>query len=170
MPLNISWQSSAVGVQTELCVPILDANLILTLVNEVIVDASWAVESKEGGYTTSNIVDEVKAYLLNPADYCLELSLLMQGSSYAQGVWKALLEIPVGQVMSYSGLAAQLGSGARAIAQACRNNPYAGIIPCHRVVAKKGIGGFMGQSNGSFIELKRRLLSYEQGIASNHQS
>lgn len=164
MPINISWQSAATGVQTQLCVPLLNAKLVLTLTGSVVTDASWGFDSKEELVADVGMVDEIKAYLLNPVDHYLELELLIQGSSYAQSVWKSLLEIPVGQVMSYSGLAAKLGSGARAIAQACRNNPYAGIIPCHRVVAKTGIGGFMGQRHGAFITLKQQLLAYEQSL------
>jgi methylated-DNA-[protein]-cysteine S-methyltransferase len=78
-----------------------------------------------------------------------------------------LLNIPCGQVISYLQLAQKISSGPRAVAQACRNNPYAGIIPCHRVVAKAGIGGFMGQSQGPMVQLKRQLLDYEYSVALN---
>ncbi len=165
MPLKISWQSEAIGTQTQLRVPLLGAHLVLSLAGGVIYDASWALDGNDSLHTVSRLADQIKAYLLNPSDKLLKLNLLKQGTPYARKVWEAMLEIPVGEVTSYSALAAKLASGPRAIAQACRNNPYAGIIPCHRVVAKSGIGGFMGQSQGSFVELKRQLLAYERGIA-----
>ena len=169
MPLKISWKSEAVGRQTKLSVPILQANLVLTLIEDIIVDAEWTMLDMAALDTTSVLVKQVQAYLLNPAQHSLKLNLLGQGSCYSQRVWNALLEIPVGQVMSYSALAFKLGSGPRAVARACRNNPYAGIIPCHRVVAKQGIGGFMGQTQGAFIALKQQLLAYERNIVSVEQ-
>ncbi len=169
MPLKISWQSEAVGRQTKLSVPILQANLVLTLIEDIIVDAEWTMLDMAAPDTSCVLTKQVQAYLLNPTQYSLKLNLLRQGSCYAQHVWNALLEIPVGQVMSYSALAVKLGSGPRAVARACRNNPYAGIIPCHRVVAKQGIGGFMGETQGVFIALKQQLLAYERNIANAEQ-
>ncbi len=168
MPLKIIWQSPDLkGERTQFTLRLLDANLIVTLLGDVIVGATWDVVQNPSLQTVSSLGELVQAYLLNPYNNQLQLTLRKQGSTYAQLVWNALLEIPAGQVSCYSDLAASLGSGPRAIAQACKNNPYAGIIPCHRVVSKTGIGGFMGQSTGAFIDLKRRLLLYEQNIASD---
>jgi len=163
MPLHIVWQAVADGEESLLAVPLLNAELILTMAGEIITDASWHV----GGELTKTLSPQavsVQNYLLNPMQTELHVTLLSQGSVYANTVWSALLAIPVGQVETYSGLAETLGSGPRAIAGACRNNPYAGIIPCHRVVAKRGIGGFMGQADGEFVALKHRLLEYERGL------
>jgi methylated-DNA-[protein]-cysteine S-methyltransferase len=50
----------------------------------------------------------------------------------------------------------------RAAASVMRHNDYPIVIPCHRVVRTDGtVGGFMGKSRGSSIELKRRLLRHE---------
>jgi len=164
MPLNIVWQTVASGETLAVSVPLLDAELKLTLVGEVVIDSSWhiGVDSTEA---LSPLAAQVRRYLLNPAGTELNVTLLSQGSAYSNAVWKALLAIPVGQAQTYSGLARMLSSGPRAVAGACRNNPYAGIIPCHRVVAKNGIGGFMGQADGEFVEFKRRLLEYERKVS-----
>lgn len=72
--------------------------------------------------------------------------------------WRALYEIPFGEVRTYGQLAAAAGSPAavRAAGQACGANPIVLFIPCHRVVASNGPGGF-----GAGLEWKRRLLELE---------
>jgi len=83
------------------------------------------------------------------------------GTPYQQRVWLALQQIPVGEVRTYGELAAQLGSSARAVAQACRSNPLTILIPCHRVISATGLGGYMGQTEGEALEIKRWLLHHE---------
>lgn len=70
----------------------------------------------------------------------------------------ALLAIPAGQTRSYGELAAELGSAPRAVGQALGANPLPLLVPCHRVVAAKGIGGFSGG-----LDWKQRLLAFERG-------
>lgn len=72
---------------------------------------------------------------------------------------KILLEIPVGQVRTYGELAAELGSSPRAVGQALGANPVPILVPCHRVLAADGLGGF---SAGT--AWKKRLLSLEGAI------
>ncbi len=164
MPLQILWQDVVEGETTQVSVPMLDVELKLTMLGDVIMDASWVV-GNDSARLSSPFAAEVQRYLLNPGRTSLHVKLLSQGSAYAKRVWDELLAIPVGEVQTYSALAAILNSGPRAVAGACRNNPYAGIIPCHRVVAKAGIGGFMGQAHGEFVALKRRLLEFERDVA-----
>jgi len=81
------------------------------------------------------------------------------GTAYQQSVWRALLQIPCGSVKTYGQVAAELKTGSRAVGQACRCNPIAILIPCHRVVATGGIGGYMG--NTGHLHIKRWLLGHE---------
>ena len=81
------------------------------------------------------------------------------GTAFQQRVWRALLQIPCGSVKTYGQLAAELKTGSRAIGQACRCNPIAILIPCHRVVAAGDIGGYMG--NSGHLHIKRWLLGHE---------
>lgn len=164
MPLHIVWQSTATEETSQVHVPLLGAELSLTLSGDVITDASWCI-GVGSVKALPPLALQVQRYLLNPNRSELRLTMLSQGTAYSNTVWNALLTIPVGQVQTYSAVAERLGSGPRAVARACRDNPYAGIIPCHRVVAKNGIGGFMGQADGEFVGLKRRLLDYEHGLA-----
>jgi len=85
------------------------------------------------------------------------------GSAHQRRVWQRLRAIPVGAAISYGELARDVGSGARAVANACRANWFPLVVPCHRVVAKSGPGGFAGQRDGWQLALKQWLLRHEQG-------
>jgi methylated-DNA-[protein]-cysteine S-methyltransferase len=95
-----------------------------------------------------------------------ELPLCLQGTAFQQRVWQALRAIPCGEVRTYGELAARLGSGARAVGNACRHNPVPVIVPCHRVVGAAGIGGYAGRTAGRELERKRWLLRHEGVIKS----
>ena len=86
-------------------------------------------------------------------------ALDLQGSDFQRQVWRALLEIPWGEVLTYGELAASLGrpGAARAVGAANGRNPVAILVPCHRVVAAGGrLGGYSGG-----LEVKRKLLAHE---------
>jgi methylated-DNA-[protein]-cysteine S-methyltransferase len=100
-------------------------------------------------------------YLADP-DAQFSVPLNTGGTPHQQKVWQAMLNIPRGQTRSYGELAAELHSSAQAVGQACGANPIAIIIPCHRVVGKAGLGGFMGHASGDPLDIKRWLLAHEQ--------
>jgi O-6-methylguanine DNA methyltransferase len=81
------------------------------------------------------------------------------GTPFRRRVWKALREIPPGQVRTYAQIAAAVGApgAARAVGSANGANPIAILTPCHRVV--RADGGLGGYSSG--VEIKRRLLAIE---------
>ncbi|WP_428355222.1 methylated-DNA--[protein]-cysteine S-methyltransferase [Methyloprofundus sp.] len=89
-------------------------------------------------------------------------SLLKQGTEFQQKAWNALSRIPLGQTRTYGELANELGTAPRALANACRKNPFPVIIPCHRVLAKTGIGGYAGATSGKLINIKLALLKHEE--------
>jgi len=91
--------------------------------------------------------------------YRFQLSLKPEGTVYQQRVWNALMVIPVGRTISYGELANSLQSSPRAVGQACKKNPLALFIPCHRVVAKTGLGGYMGRVDA--LRYKTSLLAHE---------
>jgi AraC family transcriptional regulator, regulatory protein of adaptative response / methylated-DNA-[protein]-cysteine methyltransferase len=92
----------------------------------------------------------------------LDLPLDVRGSAFQHRVWQALREIPAGTTMTYSDIAAKIGSprATRAVAQACASNGIAVAIPCHRVVRKNG--DLAGYRWG--IERKRELLTRESSL------
>ena len=90
-----------------------------------------------------------------------DLPLLIEGSPFQRAAWEAMCSIPHGQTRTYGELAQQLGAEARAIGQACGDHRLPIVIPCHRVVAANGIGGFAHATEGFLIEAKRWLLRHE---------
>ena len=105
------------------------------------------------------MTQEILAYLQRPHQ-AFSLPAQLAGSAFQNKVWLAIYAIPLGQTLTYSELAAQLQSGPRAVANACGANRLPLLIPCHRVVAKNGLGGFMrGDKNG--LSIKRWLLTHE---------
>jgi len=165
MAVKICWQSYVNGKQIRQEIDFLGEVFVLTFVGDVIIDTAWQLARSDSRQDFFALTEKAIQALLNPGENDVHVRLLERGSAFSRAVWLALTEIPIGRVMTYSDLADKLKSGPRAVAQACRNNPYPGIIPCHRVVSKAGIGGFMGQTQGPWIELKQRLLSYERDRA-----
>lgn len=82
-----------------------------------------------------------------------------KGTGFQRRVWKGIAEIPYGKTKTYGELAQALGSpgAARAVGQACKANPLALIVPCHRVVGSSELGGFAGG-----CATKQYLLRLEQ--------
>jgi len=110
---------------------------------------------------------QIMQYLQQP-NTPFNLPLTMQGTIFQRRVWQAIVAIPLGQTRTYGQIARQLGSGARAVANACGANSTPLLIPCHRVVAQNGIGGFMqGKPKGLLI--KQWLLAHE-GVPEYKQS
>jgi len=77
-------------------------------------------------------------------------------SEFCVRVLREVRRIPYGKTMTYGDLARRLGTSPRAIGQALRKNPTPIIIPCHRVVGARGVGGF---SEG--VRVKVDLLKLE---------
>jgi len=109
---------------------------------------------------TRQVCEQIEAYLRDP-DFQFDLPLRQSGTPHRMKVWQALRAIPRGQAKTYGELAQQLGSSPRAVGQACGSNPLPLIIPCHRVVAKNGPGGFMHHANGAPLAIKDWLLRHE---------
>ncbi len=107
------------------------------------------------------VCEQLLRYVKNPAAK-FSVPLALNGSAHQQKVWQALADIPRGETRRYGELAVSLRSGAQAVGQACGANPIPIIIPCHRVVSQSGLGGFMGDSSGAALNIKRWLLAHEQ--------
>ncbi|WP_404296133.1 methylated-DNA--[protein]-cysteine S-methyltransferase [Halomonas sp.] len=104
--------------------------------------------------------EQVLAYL-DGRRRSFSLPLAPGGSDFQRQVWAALLRIPWGETRTYGELARRLGreGAARAVGTANGANPLPLLIPCHRVVAASGLGGYSGG-----LALKRRLLEMEGSL------
>jgi len=105
---------------------------------------------------------QLERYRADP-DTRFELPLAIEGTPFQRSLWEALCGIARGKTLTYGALARRLGAPARAIGQACGDNRLPIVIPCHRVVAANGIGGFAHATRGYLIEAKRWLLAHERG-------
>ncbi len=110
---------------------------------------------------TKKIGQQVTAYLKNP-DYEFDLDLPVVGTQHQQKVWNVISAIPRGAVLTYAEVARRIGSAPRAVGQACGANWYPLVIPCHRVTATGGIGGFARHDGGFHQGVKRWLLQHEK--------
>lgn len=81
----------------------------------------------------------------------------------AEKIYDELRKVPAGKVTTYKALAQKVGTKAyRVVGQALSRNPYAPVVPCHRVVKSDGtIGGFMGSRGGDSVEKKKAMLLAE---------
>ena len=94
-------------------------------------------------------------------DAKFDLPVVVKGSTLQRAVWDAMCAIPRGKTRTYGDIARELRADARDIGQACGDNHLPLVIPCHRVVAADGIGGFGHASGGYLLEVKRWLLMHE---------
>ena len=109
---------------------------------------------------TQMVCNQVAAYLRD-SDFMLDVPLRFTATAHQNKVWQALRAIPRGSAQTYGMLAQQLASSPRAVGGACGDNPIPLFIPCHRVVAKNGGGGFMHQASGAPLAIKAWLLRHE---------
>ncbi len=91
----------------------------------------------------------------------INIAVSLNVTPFQARVLKQLQKIPYGETRTYGEIAKTLKTSPRAVGNACRNNPLPIIIPCHRVVAASGIGGYDGARTGTLLNIKRRLLEME---------
>ena len=105
---------------------------------------------------------QVARYLVHP-DAKFDLPLASVGTAFQRRVWQAIGTIPQGAVATYGSVARLVQSAPRAVGQACGANWFPLVIPCHRVTAAGGLGGFAndGDLQGFHIGVKRWLLAHE---------
>ena len=107
-------------------------------------------------------VRQLEAYRANP-DVHFDLPIAVDGTELQRAVWRAMCAIPRGKTRTYGDIARELGGDARDVGQCCGDNRFPIVIPCHRVVAADGLGGFGHSRTGYLLEAKRWLLAHECG-------
>lgn len=113
-----------------------------------------------GSAVLQKMKQQVLAYCRTPRN-SFELPLAPKGTDFQHKVWAELRQIPSGQVKTYGEIARKLGTSPRAVGNACRKNPIPFIVPCHRVIAQNGLGGFAGATKGEYLKIKMHLLRHE---------
>ena len=113
-----------------------------------------------GSAAIQQVAHELEAYYADPG-HAWKLILAPAGTPYRQRVWAAIAAIPCGSTRTYGEIAGAIGSAPRAVGQAVGDNPIPIVIPCHRVLAAHGLGGFMHDRDGFPLAVKRWLLRHE---------
>jgi methylated-DNA-[protein]-cysteine S-methyltransferase len=136
--------------------------LTLSATSEAIISIAWTDDPP--GEPNALLVEagrQIEAYFAGRLTV-FDLPLAPAGSPFDSRVRQAMQRIPYGQTRSYGELAMEVGSAPRAIGGACGRNPIPIVIPCHRVLARHGLGGYSG---GAGLPTKQRLLALERGAA-----
>lgn len=103
---------------------------------------------------------QIEAYK-HDANSRFDLPVVVEGTELQKAAWQRMCAIPRGRTRTYGDLARELGADARDIGQCCGDNRLPLVIPCHRIVAADGIGGFAHATSGYLVEAKRWLLMHE---------
>jgi len=107
------------------------------------------------------IQKQIQAYFTDSSNSLDLPHLYQQGTDFQVQVWEQIKKIPYAQTKTYGEIAKKIKSGPRAVGNACRRNQLLLLIPCHRVVSANGVGGFMGDADGSLVRRKLWLLEHE---------
>jgi methylated-DNA-[protein]-cysteine S-methyltransferase len=138
--------------------------LTISASSEAIVAVAWSdCAQDQPGRLLVEAKRQVEAYFAGRLT-AFDLPLLPAGSVHDRRVWAAMRRIPYGQTRSYGELAMAAGSAPRAVGGACGRNPIPIVIPCHRVLARSGLGGYSG---GTGLATKRWLLQLERANCSD---
>lgn len=160
----IKWVEIYPGIEDVALIRTPIANFAVYAQGNVLVRAEWILSDKPERKPETEflleIVEQVNRYWQDPA-ILFAVPMLKQGTVFQRLVWQALRNIPYNKTPSYSELAKAINSGARAVGNACRNNPFPLFLPCHRVVKISGLGGYAGQTQGEFPDIKTKLLAHE---------
>lgn len=124
----------------------------------------WGGKATDPGEPTPLLLRAERELTAYFAGRCHEFDLPVKprGSAAERVVWQAMAEIPYGQTKTYGEIAKATGITAREVGQACGRNPIPIFLPCHRVVAANGLGGFSAPGGvawkGQLLVLERALL------------
>lgn len=123
-----------------------------------IIQVSWSgPKTSEWTPVLRLAADQVAAYFTGELTR-FDLPLNPAGTEFQQSVFRAMQAIPMGETKTYGEIARSLDCPAQPVGQACGANPIPVIIPCHRVLSAKGVGGFSGCGG---VETKIALLRHE---------
>ncbi len=113
------------------------------------------------------VTDSVRVCLEQLGEYfagtrrAFEVPMVVRGTPFQQDVWKRVAAVPFGETVTYGTIAKDLrmNGGAQAVGAAVGANPACIVVPCHRIVAADGMGGY-----AYGLERKQWLLTHEKNL------
>lgn len=145
--ISIKWIDVFVNV-------VIDRDLVLSLSF-----SKFPIDNKGSSKLYNRLKKDLEKYFSGKKINFLKYKVKYPNKKFSKTVLKEVRKIPYGCVVTYDELSKIVSSSPRAVGQALRTNKVPILIPCHRVVSKKGIGGF------SFgIEIKKKLLKLEGAL------
>ena len=132
--------------------------LVVSAERGVIVGLGWGMAVKSEDPLLREAARQLGAYCEGKLER-FDLPLRVTGTAFQRSVCERMCEIPFGETRTYGEIAQSLGASARAVGSACGANPIAIIIPCHRVVGKRGLTGYSGVGG---VATKVALLRHER--------
>ena len=106
------------------------------------------------------VAKQLRAYFKKPRAHKFDLPLRPAPTIPQRKVREILMTIPAGEVKTYNEVAKLIKSGPRGVGSVCRANCVGIVVPCHRVVAANGIGGYAG-GVAETLDTKRWFLKHE---------
>lgn len=131
------------------------------LLAEVVFLRPGAAALAPGDGAAERACAQIQRYLGDP-EFRFDLPLVPCGTPFQRRVWSKIAAIACGRTRTYGEIAREIDSAARAVGQACGANPLPLVVPCHRVLAASGIGGFAHREGGFHLSAKRWLLAHER--------
>jgi methylated-DNA-[protein]-cysteine S-methyltransferase len=137
--------------------------ITFTLEGEAVASLEWgeAPEAAPDDALAAEVARQIDAYFDRRLEM-FDLPLKRASGNFAQAMRQAMINIPLGRTRTYGEIAKDLGVTAQAVGQGCGANKIPIIVPCHRVLAQCGLGGFSG---GRGIETKVALLRLESAAS-----
>jgi methylated-DNA-[protein]-cysteine S-methyltransferase len=132
------------------------------VLRELVYLPSGFAEKAPADALSEQVAVQLERYFQEP-DFRFNLPLADAGTAFQRRVWDAISAIPRGEVLTYGQVAKLIRSAPRAVGQACGANWFPLVIPCHRVTASGGLGGFSNHDDetGFHLGVKRWLLKHE---------
>lgn len=137
-------------------------HIAITAQDGAVTGLGWGQsDTQDADPVLCDAIRQVRAYFAGTLT-AFDLPLAVRGSDFQKAVCDEMCGIPFGETVTYGDIAQKLNVPPQAVGQACGGNPIPIIIPCHRVLAADGLGGFSARGG---IETKVALLRHERAAS-----
>ena len=143
-------------------IPFPFAHLVYTFSEDTVLSCRWSKEASPAHHSplAKLLIEQTKAYL-SDSRFRFNLPLIAPRTPFEAAYRELLERLPFGKTLTYGEAAKELNSHPRAVGQTSRRNPVLLVVPCHRIIGQKSLGGYCGSTSDSALAEKRWLLRHE---------